>query len=84
MPAAASEPKRVLNGCSACGRDFSSVTAFDMHRTGKHEHLASPEHPDGRRCRSDAEMIERSMRLDKNGRWRGPASASPWFAAAGS
>ena len=76
------KPKRIANGCSACGRDFSSVTAFDLHRTGKHEHLFSPEHPDGRRCRDDEEMIDKGMRLDASGRWRGPASESPWFAAA--
>jgi hypothetical protein len=25
-----------LNGCRSCGADFTSLTAFDAHRVGKH------------------------------------------------
>jgi hypothetical protein len=75
----ASTPARVLNGCTSCGYDFSGVTTFDTHRVGRHEHLASAEHPDGRRCLTEDEMKAKGMRQDKFGRWRGKPSDSPWF-----
>lgn len=71
-----------MNECGSCKRDFGSVTAFDMHRVGKHEYLADAEHPDGRRCLTPEEMVERGMREDKNGRWRSPFKGTPWWTRA--
>jgi hypothetical protein len=45
--------------CSACGKDFGGVRAFDLHRVGKHAYSYSPERPDGRRCLSEQEMLAR-------------------------
>jgi hypothetical protein len=72
--------QRILNLCGECERDFYSVRAFDLHRVGKHAYAASAEQPDGRRCLSDEEMLDKGMRLDAHGRWRGQAAANPWFA----
>jgi hypothetical protein len=36
------------NHCSACGRHFHSLNAFDRHRTGTYGEPIGPEH--GRRC----------------------------------
>ena len=58
-----------MNLCRLCGEDFGSVSAFDRHRTGKHE-LNWPEHEDGRRCMDEEEMAAASMELDPRGRWR--------------
>jgi hypothetical protein len=68
---AAKEP---LNYCATCGRDFGGTRAFDLHRIGKHAYLHSHEHPDGRRCMTEAEMLERGLYLNANGRWGQPAS----------
>ena len=58
-----------MNLCRSCSLDFSSLGAFDRHRVGKHE-LDWPEHPDGRRCMDESEMIEAGMEVDSRGRWR--------------
>ena len=78
------DPKRKINSlCSTCNEDFGGVTAFDMHRVGKHEAVASPEFPEGRRCLNREEMLGRKMRLDMYGRWRGPGrNTPPWERAA--
>jgi hypothetical protein len=44
-------PKSV---CGACGRTFSSVTAFDRHRAGTFEPLT-------RRCLTDEEIEARGL-----------------------
>ena len=62
-----------MNLCRSCGLDFSSLSAFDRHRVGKHE-LDWPEHPDGRRCMSEPEMVEGGMEIDPRGRWRDAVS----------
>ena len=68
-----------LNQCATCGLDFASLSAFDAHRVGKYAYEWSPEHPDGRRCLTEAELRERSFTTDKRGRWRRPASGrAPW------
>ena len=66
--------QRPLNFCRSCEQDFGGVHAFDMHRTGKHEHLYSDEHPDGRRCLTETEMLARGMYLNAQGRWSQPSS----------
>lgn len=76
-----SEPARrkIACLCTSCGEDFGGVTAFDLHRVGKHAYLHDAEHPDGRRCLSRDEMVERGLKLDKHGRWRAPGrNLPPW------
>ena len=62
-----------MNLCRSCDQDFSSVRLFDAHRVGKHEYLASDLRPDGRRCFSVAEMLERGWERYTRGRWQDPA-----------
>jgi hypothetical protein len=64
--------KKFLCLCSACGKDFGGVRAFDLHRVGKHEYDYNPDHPDGRRCLSEQEMLARGMYLNESGRWSQP------------
>ena len=51
-----------MNLCGACGLDFGSVTAFDLHRVGTHEYTyreglyMEPERADGRRCLDESEL----------------------------
>jgi hypothetical protein len=49
--------------CRSCGRDFSNDALFDKHRTGTHAYDFSLELSDGRRCKSDEELIEDGMRI---------------------
>lgn len=63
---------RPQNGCVSCGLDFGSLSAFEKHRVGKHEHVFSAEHPDGRRCLTVAELEAKDFRTDIHGRWRTP------------
>lgn len=65
-------PAKPRSFCRDCGRDFGGDKAFDRHRVGQHEHRYSPEHPDGRRCRSEDEMIAIGMYLNTQGRWSQP------------
>jgi hypothetical protein len=65
-------PKRPQNQCSACGEDFAAVSAFERHRVGKHDRDFSPEYPEGRRCLSLEELIERGFNLNQHGRWQAP------------
>jgi len=48
--------------CTTCGRDFANDALFDRHRVGKHEHVWSLEHPDGRRCMDVDEMLSAGLR----------------------
>jgi hypothetical protein len=48
--------------CSACGRAFSGVDAFDRHRVGPYE-------PDERRCLTPAEMVEKGLFRKPSGVW---------------
>jgi hypothetical protein len=63
------------NLCCACNTDFSSVSAFDKHRIGKHAYTYSQglkfDRPaeDGRRCMDDGEMVAAGMELDARDRW---------------
>jgi hypothetical protein len=69
------------NGCSDCGQDFASISAFDRHRVGVHGHTHAqglkldPPREDGRRCMDAVEMTEAGMELDQRGRWRIAADA---------
>jgi hypothetical protein len=58
-----------MNICGACGEDFGSVIAFDTHRVGKHAHVYSLQHPDGRRCLTKNEMREQRFKLNTRGAW---------------
>lgn len=66
-----------MNECGACGLDFGSISAFDAHRVGKHEHLLSADHVDGRRCLTAGEIGDAGWKQDTRGRWRLPGD-SPW------
>jgi hypothetical protein len=56
-----------LNGCSACRRDFASLTAFDLHRVGAQEYDWDIDHEDGRRC-LDVHELPDWLQNDR-GRW---------------
>ena len=66
--------------CRGCDTDFSSLTAFDRHRTGTFDYdyekgiLMDPLREDGRRCRSYDEMEDKGMLRDSRGRWSIPLS----------
>jgi hypothetical protein len=68
-------PENPANFCSACGRDFSSLEAFDKHWTGRH-HLRFPEHEQGRRCLDGEEMLAQGFALNGRGRWFLPERAA--------
>lgn len=51
-------------GCETCRQGFRSLTAFDLHRTGRY---AKRGHT--RRCLTTEEMRERGMRQAPNGAW---------------
>jgi hypothetical protein len=65
-----------VNACGACGLDFTSVTAFDAHRVGRHAYTfkqglaMEPSREDGRRCLGpgDPEFDER-FAPGRAGRW---------------
>ena len=61
-----------LNLCSPCGKDFSSLEAFDRHRVGKHEYDFSFDHPDGRRCLEADDLQALGWEMDERGRWHDP------------
>lgn len=51
-----------MNKCSGCNRDFTSVSAFDRHRTGSFR--------DGsRRCMNSSEMIAAGLDYKDSGKW---------------
>jgi hypothetical protein len=58
-----------MNLCRTCGNDFGSVLAFDRHRTGSYEYRFSLEHPEGRRCRDESELLALGFSLNCYGRW---------------
>jgi hypothetical protein len=66
------KPARPLNLCTTCGKDFGGIRAFDMHRVGAYDHEYDEQHPDGRRCLTDAEMIALGMYINAFGRWSQP------------
>ena len=67
-----SSKRAPLNLCTVCGNDFGGERTFEMHKVGKHDYLYDKEHPDGRRCLTDEEMLGRGMYLNKLGRWSQP------------
>jgi hypothetical protein len=80
---------KTSNLCRSCGQDFSSVAAFDRHRTGTHEYLFAdglrldPPREDGRRCLAPEELLETGMEVYSKGRWRlVPSEAQRAFYAA--
>lgn len=52
--------------CEGCGERFRSLTAFDMHRTGKY---ARGRERHTRRCLSVAEMQAKGMGQTDHGAW---------------
>jgi hypothetical protein len=65
-----------MNTCGACGEDFGSLAAFDLHRIGKHEYTydegvrMDPPREDGRRCLTGDEMRgSPSFEVNRRGRW---------------
>ena len=50
------------NQCPGCSQYFNSNSAFAMHRTGDYEH-------NGRRCRTEEEMVSKGMSLNADGFW---------------
>lgn len=62
-------PSKAHNLCRSCRQDFSSLGAFDRHRTGIHAYDWTPELEDGRRCMDEKEMRKAGMDLDPRGRW---------------
>jgi hypothetical protein len=67
-----------MNLCRDCGEDFGSVSAFDAHRVGGHEHAFSAKHPTGRRCLSFDELRRLGWTQDGRNRWRRPSEGAPW------
>lgn len=67
-----------MNGCRECGQNFTTVKAFDEHRTGFHAFTYSegikmePQRDDGRRCMTFSEMTEFGWSQDNHGQWRYP------------
>ena len=51
-----------LNGCRACGEDFTSLETFDGHQPGD--------------CLTDTEMQALGWEQDAKGRWTNPLRAS--------
>jgi hypothetical protein len=58
-----------VNLCTVCGKDFGGVVAFDAHRVGNYAYDYSPQHPDGRRCLTENEMLEKKFKLNSRGAW---------------
>lgn len=59
-------PGSAACACDACGERFTSISAFDEHRTGPFEQNGRPHQ---RRCRTAAEMIARGMVRNDRGYW---------------
>lgn len=51
-----------MNLCTGCNRDFTSVTAFDAHRTGSFSKRS-------RRCMTKAEMQAHGLERKPTGKW---------------
>lgn len=63
------EGYKVSSYCTSCGKDFSHDGLFDRHRIGTHEYTYSeglkldPPKVDGRRCKTEQEMMKSGMRM---------------------
>lgn len=53
--------------CPVCHETFTSTTAGDMHRVGKH---GVKDGPNRRRCLTPLEMIDAGMGLSKRDMWK--------------
>ena len=62
--------------CRGCHQMFTSLSAFDLHRTGKYEHKK-------RRCLTGQEMLEKGMVQNAKGWWMRSAfdGKLPWSAS---
>ncbi len=63
-------PGRRQCECAACGERFGGVSAFDLHRVGRH---GVSEGVDRRRCMAPAEMLAAGLSLNSHG-WGRPYS----------
>lgn len=59
--------------CGSCCATFTSSTAGDMHRVGKH-HINTG--PDRRRCLAVEEMETKGMTRNQHGYWMSPGRDS--------
>lgn len=65
--------------CSPCGLVFTSTSAFDKHRVGKHAYTfregleMDPPREDGRRCLGEDELVALDWRQNRYGRWHPPS-----------
>jgi hypothetical protein len=76
-----------VNYCPGCDKDFGSVGAFDAHRVGDFPQTGPAQYTgpinvwtpkSGRRCLTDAELLQRGWTRDGRGRWRRPGDGAPW------
>lgn len=64
-----------MNVCGSCGKDFSSLRAFDSHRVGRHGYTVGeglrrvPAVFDGRRCLASHELLDGGFAQEPSGRW---------------
>jgi hypothetical protein len=64
-----------MNVCVSCGRDFSSLRAFDSHHVGSHAYTHTeglrmrPPREDGRRCLAEDELRAAGFAQNSRGRW---------------
>ncbi|HLG79143.1 MAG TPA: hypothetical protein VFA09_03125 [Ktedonobacteraceae bacterium] len=67
-----------ISHCRACQHTFTSITAFDLHRSGSYERST-------RRCLTEEEMRAKGMTRNGRGWWSAPSRGKipPWSSQAG-
>jgi hypothetical protein len=55
-------PAMPKSSCRRCGQTFTSLSAFDLHRTGKFQHKM-------RRCPTEQDMLAKGMVQNAKGWW---------------
>jgi hypothetical protein len=58
-----------VNTCTACGKDFGSLRAFERHRVGDHARNWSLDYPSGRRCLTEHELEAAGFCQNRRGEW---------------
>lgn len=61
-----------MNLCSGCGKNFTSMTAFDKHHPLNRIRKAN-------KCLSTQEMMNKGFRLTKAGKWTYGAETRPFW-----
>ena len=64
--------QKIANLCTVCGKDFGGVRGFDRHRVGSFDHEYDDDHPHGRRCLTDEELLAQGFYINSFGRWSQP------------